>query len=270
MAADHPETLDQYLDWAHNSDIPGHRSLEVEKNYYENLTRQLVAELKGSQFWTSLVASLRDADAEREISSEFGGLLAKPVDDLPILIKPWSSVLQKCHRKNVLNRVAYFPEEPDGGWVGPTNLLESMNDLLRTTVVTRYMDGIEDVRRILETVAADTSVELMQEREARDEGYYALHVVGSIELPVDTRLWEKERRMVRFEIQVCTQIQEVIRSLTHKIYEETRARPAQPRAEWQWDSSSPLFTPSYVGHLLHYADGVILNARRDRETGSAL
>ncbi len=265
MSSEYPATLEDFLAWAQQTGIPGFARREEEKNYYENVTRVLAAELRLSEFWSQLVTALRDAHAEREISSQYGGLLAHSVDELEVLVKPWESVLQKCHRKNVLDRPDEFPAPPPGGWIGPENVLDQLNDLLRTTVTTKFMDGTEDVRKIVEQVASACGVTFEPQLEARDEGYYALHIVAKVELPCDTREWQRELRPVRFEIQVCTQIQEVIRSLTHKLYEETRCLPKQDRAEWQWDSSSPLFTPSYVGHMLHYADGVILNARRDRE-----
>ena len=62
-------------------------------------------------------------------------------------------------------------------------------------------------------------------------------------------------------MQLCTQIQEVLRLLTHDLYRKRRVEPLVPGYRWQWDCESDEFVLNYLGHMLHYADGMIMNSR---------
>ena len=102
--------------------------------------------------------------------------------------------------------------------------------------------------------------------EAREHGYYAAH----IELSFETELINIEHDAVKcrviIEIQITTQIQDVIRKLTHKYYETRRESTAvvDPGRSWQWNYNSPEFIPNYLGHLLHFVEGMIMEIR-DKE-----
>lgn len=63
------------------------------------------------------------------------------------------------------------------------------------------------------------------------------------------------------EVQLTTQLQEVLYDLTHGLYEELRIKIEEPIAPWQWDYSSPRFKPSYMGHTLHMLEAIILEVR---------
>ena len=63
------------------------------------------------------------------------------------------------------------------------------------------------------------------------------------------------------EIQVTTQIQEIIKTLLHKQYEEKRKVNTPKDYKWQWDSKSPQFIPNYLGHIVHYVEGMIIEIR---------
>ena len=64
------------------------------------------------------------------------------------------------------------------------------------------------------------------------------------------------------EIQITTQLKEVMRQLTHGQHQERRQkeRPA-PDEKWQWDHRSKEFVPNYLGHMLHYLEGMIMQVR---------
>lgn len=56
---------------------------------------------------------------------------------------------------------------------------------------------------------------------------------------------------MHLEIQVSTQLAEVITSLTHGIYEQGRnTRPVSFDGEWKWDADLRIFKPAYLGHGL--------------------
>ena len=66
------------------------------------------------------------------------------------------------------------------------------------------------------------------------------------------------------ELQLSTQLAEVITSLTHGLYEKRRAASGDDRGgNWKWDAGSPLFRSAYLGHGLHLLEGVIQTFRDD-------
>ncbi len=100
--------------------------------------------------------------------------------------------------------------------------------------------------------------------EARQEGYYAAHVYGRQEFVVPKVSLGTEQINVTAEIQITTQLQEVIRRLLHRYYEERRRAPAK-QVKWQWDHSSDEFVANYLGHILHYVEGMIMEIREKQE-----
>ena len=76
--------------------------------------------------------------------------------------------------------------------------------------------------------------------------------------------FKTEKIMVSIEIQITTQLQEVIKKLLHKYYEERRKRIEKPSVKWQWDYKSDEFSTNYLGHILHYVEGMIMDIRESR------
>jgi hypothetical protein len=71
---------------------------------------------------------------------------------------------------------------------------------------------------------------------------------------------EQTQALVEFEIQLTTQMQEVLRDLSHSFYEEKRLSQDDDR-QWKWDHKSALFRSSFMGHTLHLLEGVIVELR---------
>jgi len=63
------------------------------------------------------------------------------------------------------------------------------------------------------------------------------------------------------EFQVNTEIQDLIVDLTQKYYEERRMRLKKIGAIWQWDYKCEEFLPNYLGHIIHYIEGMIMEVR---------
>ena len=66
-------------------------------------------------------------------------------------------------------------------------------------------------------------------------------------------------------MQITTQLQEVIRKLLHKHYESRRKRTTPDELKWQWDYKSDEFSANYLGHILHYIEGMIMEVRDKQE-----
>lgn len=191
-------------------------------------------------------------------------LLAHPRSPPKVITKSWTSLVLKSWRVNVLDN-QNWPSPPDEGWITPDNWSEKVRDVIRTTVVVRYLDGVDIVRRCVRAVAKATSAAFHEDYEAREEGYYALHLTVTLPLRLIGREWEARLSTIPVEIQVCTQVQEVLRALTHRFYERSRLLSKAASAKWQWDCGCDQFVPNYLGHMLHYADGVIMNIRGQEE-----
>ena len=101
---------------------------------------------------------------------------------------------------------------------------------------------------------------------AGNDGYYAAHVYVRQSYEVPSVEFDTEHIDVTVELQVTSQLQEVIRKLLHKHFEKRRKHLDQPDIEWQWDYKSEEFATNYLGHILHYVEGMIMEVRdRDKK-----
>jgi len=105
--------------------------------------------------------------------------------------------------------------------------------------------------------------------EAREEGYYACHVYTKQEFEIPAVDWDTERVEAYIEIQITTQLQEVIRRLLHKYYEKRRMGVRDEDMKWQWDYEGDEFVANYLGHILHYVEGMIMEVRKRQKEGIA-
>jgi len=66
----------------------------------------------------------------------------------------------------------------------------------------------------------------------------------------------------QLEIQVTTQIKDVIKGLLHKYYEVSRTTSRVPSIEeMSWNYRNEEFIATYLGHILHYVEGMIIEVR---------
>ena len=73
--------------------------------------------------------------------------------------------------------------------------------------------------------------------------------------------WTSETIHFSVEVQVTTRLKEVIGTLLHSVYEVERAADMPEDADWHWDFASRTFKTNYLGHVMHYLDGMIVEAR---------
>ena len=123
------------------------------------------------------------------------------------------------------------------------------------------MDGVAFLAHRLSDLGRANAMDMTVEFEARQEGYYAAHIGARREFEVPKLTWDTERRPISVELQITTQLQEVILQLTHKFYEERRQGGGGRDLAWQWDYSSEEFVGNYLGHILHYVEGMIMEVR---------
>lgn len=181
-----------------------------------------------------------------------------------VLTKPFASFLLKTYRKNVLLN-NNWPKEPQDGWILPSNWYSKIDDIVRTLIEVKYLDGVEFMIEKIRTFCKERGSECLVFMEAREEGYYAAHLYMRRSFEVPRMTWDTEKVDVSVELQLTTQLQEVIRKLLHTYYEDVRRRARlREDVKWQWNYKSAEFAANYLGHILHYVEGMIMEVR-DRQ-----
>ncbi|MCP3778788.1 hypothetical protein [Paenibacillus sp. MZ03-122A] len=234
----------------------------TKKTYYENVTRNMHSQIESSIFWIEFDDELRKLHEQYLLDTQFELMLNLKRPELHI--KPFISYEDKLLRKNILNN-GNFPEAPDGGWLKIDESFSAIKDIIRTTYVVKYLDGVKLLAEKIKSVANELGHECTISYEARDEGYYAAHLDVAFEFEIPSLNWDTYKIKSSFEIQITTQLQEVLKKLTHSYYEIKRIQPSKDEGRiWQWDYKSEEFTVNYLGHILHYLEGMILEVRDRR------
>ncbi len=181
-----------------------------------------------------------------------------------LCVKPFDSFFSKTFRKNVSEN-ELWPDPPEGGWILPSNWYTRISDIIRTLFTVRYLDGVEFLTAKIESLCCGHGLPCQYHHEAREEGYYAVHLYTKQEFEVPRRDWDTERIDVWIEIQITSQLQELIRRLLHRYYEKRRLLAVRKDLKWQWDYTSDEFCTNYLGHILHYVEGMIMTIREKQK-----
>lgn len=257
-----PQNTDEFKEW-----LKEKHKIEISnrtETRYKSVTDKIKLDFEKSEFWLQLNKNLRLFEDEYKL--EKGYPLLMPKFEPKILIKPFESFLLKIFRKNVLNN-KNWPNEPNDGWIFPNNWFTLINDIIRTLVVVKYLDGVEFIINKIKSLCKQNTLECEAHLEAREEGYYAAHLYTKQEFEIPKVTWDTERIDVIIEIQITSQLQETIRTLLHKHYDEKRKRIGEEDIKWQWNYESDEFVTNYLGHILHYVEGMIMEIREKQKEG---
>lgn len=258
MSDNKPKYPKEYKEWLrseHKIEIDGRT-----RTHYESVTRKIKQDFESSDFWKVLKNDLREYNDKYHIDTGYD--LFEKFDRPELLIKPFDSFLLKTFRKNIRDN-KNWPQKPPGGWILPRNWFSRINDVLRTLFFVKYLDGVEFFARQLESLC-DDGLSFSKTFEAREEGYYAAHIYVRRAFEIPRVDWDTESVNCSVEIQISTQLQEVIRTMLHKYYEERRVGVHGSR-KWQWDYKSDEFAANYLGHILHYLEGMIMEVREKQK-----
>lgn len=260
--ADKPREIEDYVTWLART-----RGADVSfrnETHFNSMLPKAQRDMQESAFWTDIARRLPEYDEEYYISTGYR-LLAGPIPELQI--KSYKSFLLKTFRKNVLENTGW-PESPQGGWYLPDNWYSRINDLIRTIIVVKYLDGVEFLAGRLRALCEEHQLVCRVDFEARESGYYAAHLYVQREFEVPQFDWNTQAIPMWTEIQLTTQLQETILKLTHRFYEERRQLAQPANEKWQWNYRSDEFAANYLGHILHYVEGMIIEIR-DKQRGSS-
>lgn len=256
MRKSKPTNIESYIKWLKDEqDVVIDNRTE---NHYSAAIVKARQDIQQSPFWQSVSAEVQNWEAEYRLKTGYP-LFVRPFEEF-LLIKSYDSFLLKTFRKNILEN-KNWPNEPQSGWLKPDNWLTLVNDAIRTLFVVKYLDGVLFLRDKLEAQCTAGEIKHNVYFEAREEGYYAVHMYTSHEVEIPLVNWNTETLSIRLEIQISTQLQEVIRQLLHKHYEKVRVVSTKDKKNWQWNYQSEEFAANYLGHILHYVEGMIMDIR---------
>lgn len=250
-----PENIEEYKEW-----LVTDQKVDISKRtqvHYESVTDKARLKFSESNFWVTLLKNLSDYNAEYEIKTGYPLFIPRLIPKLEI--KSYDSFLLKTYRKNIIEN-KNWPKSPENGWIIPENWFSRVNDIIRTLIEVKYLDGVEFIISKIESHCKSNQLGCEVSLEAREDGYYAGHMYTKQEIEVPRVTWDTERIIFSVEIQITTQLQEVIRKLLHKFYEERR-KMLNPDINWKWDYKSKEFEANYLGHILHYVEGMIMEIR---------
>lgn len=252
-----PKSFEQYLEWARDYIASDFGDPRVGRLYEVNLQKSYNV-LSRHPFFAGLQAHLEVW--EREYKTVANSRLFMEQSPPELLLKPFESAVEKSFRANVLWN-ENFPDSPKHGWVTTSNLHCCFNDLVRCSIVCRFIDGPRFVTDRLMAYAKDLKLESRRYSQERDEGYYAYHFYVRFPVRLIDSNWEEELTEIEAEIQVTTQLQDVLRSLTHSFYGRSRISSDKDISKWKWDFKSNRFRVGYLSHTLHLLESIILDSR---------
>jgi hypothetical protein len=258
-----PEQKPNYEDYPvwlrQNHDVVLSRATE---NHYTAVVQQVRAGFDRCPLWLDIISGLPNLDDGYLIRRKTPLLLSHFPS---ISLKSYDSFIRKTYRKNIiLNH--NFPGAPADGWMLPPDWFSLINDIVRTRLVVRYLDGVEYLLGYIQELTQKHNITLRQDYEARLEGYYALHLYYAKSLVIPKPDFLDEQRSFQFEIQITTQIKEIIHGILHMFYEKARMIHETTERDWRWDYKSDEFVANNLGHILHYIEGTLVQVR-DRQMG---
>lgn len=262
MNNEKPKNLDEYKEW-----LKRERGVEISprtERDYDSVTSKLKRDFEESDFWVALPENLREVNDQYHQEEGYPLLLVTDRPELELKIKPFYSFFLKTFRKNILEN-GRWPDGPEDGWILPNNWYSRINDIIRTLVIVKYLDGVEFMVDKISSICRQHSMPCHSFFEAKEEGYYAAHFYTEREFEIPRPKWDTEKIIVSIEIQITTQLQEAIRILLHKYYEERRQSIGEEDIKWQWNYTSDEFVANYLGHILHYVEGMIMEIREKQK-----
>jgi hypothetical protein len=193
--------------------------------------------------WRSEYRSLRSAD-----------LLAS--FDLPDFVSKHSdSIINKLLRQHKKQKQTLQELIPDQGPPIPM-----LGDIVRTRIRCQYIDGVEFLADKLQSLGDELGVSPKRERKGSIEGYFAQHI--NIRHEVNYReAGHGNLTSIACEIQIASSMASQMWQTAHPLYEIVRSDISSPDNIWQWTPNDPRFISNQLGHMLHLADGLLVQLR---------
>jgi ppGpp synthetase/RelA/SpoT-type nucleotidyltranferase len=260
-----PQSLEEYIRWGRDS-----KTFDVgdgDRRRHRSVSLAARAQIQSAPSWTNLLMLLERTSQQYFIDTSYKMFPSDAAMRPDLDVKTFPSVLEKCFRKNAVSNPSW-PEPPREGWTTPENWFTSIHDHVRTQFIAKYLDGVEALVDAFDSYCQSSAIKYEITRHARDYGYYSIHIVMHQELEIPGKGAKTETIDFPFEVQIRTELQEIISKLTHKYYESRRLKTPNEVVDWQWKYNSEEFVPNYLGHILHYVEGMIMEVRSRPERSS--
>jgi len=263
MRDEKPDTVDDYTDWLLSARKCS--TAYLNSTYYGNVRDKMKSDFEKSTFWEDLSQNLNEYNSQYNKKSGCdlfeNGAAQYPKYVAELQVKSYDSLLEKSWRKNIINNAAW-PGEPHGGWILPEHWYAKINDIVRTRFVVTYFDGVEFLVNWIMDACNKLKVKCDPSFESKEEGYYAAHIDIHQNFEIlEPNFITTKIIPARIEIQIATRLQNCIGEVNHRAYELRRKKWERPKNGWQWQCNSNEFQINYIGHFLHYVDGILVNVR---------
>ena len=259
-----PASIEDYYAWAQRTFGTDFQAAAVRNRYEINL-QSVQNAIQNSAFFRELPDFL---ERQEEAYTRRTGYSLLTAQELRVMRKPYDSTVVKTFRVNVL-RNQRFPDPPsDDGWITPDNWYTRFDDMVRGTLVCKFLDGPRTVSQALDTYASSHGLVARHTPRSTDDGYYAFHHYTTFQVEIFDAAFQTQAASVQLEVQLTTQLQEVLRDLTHPLYEQARVTTGRRDETWKWDHDSPRFKTGYLGHTLHMIEAVIVQVRESLRTST--
>jgi len=248
-------TRDQYEAWVRKLFLQGFS--KVIENHYKEAALASLRQFEESQLWRIVRQNWAEL-GDKYYATRPHQLFAEARPPEPV-VKSFQSILDKSFRKNVLSNDKW-PDPPEGGWIlPPIDWLSRTNDVVRTCIVVKYLDGVEYLCEELQKLAESVGISCEADFEAQETGYYAVHLYPKVIVEVNDLNYQSQEITITPEIQIRTQLQDLVAPLTHPMYVRRRSHVEQSGSlKWQWQYRSLDFKLNYLTHTLHYVDGLMV------------
>ena len=249
-------SVEDYRNWLrdnHSVDLKRSRS------QYEAAARKIINDIQETNVWQELDVELFNIGQDSSIATQNNTL--GRYWNLELQTKTFESFLNKTYRSNIIYN-ENFPNAPVNGWILPNNWFSRINDIVRTMYVVKYLDGVKTASEYIMRVFSGSGHECEVEYKANDDGYYAAHVYAAFDIEIPQLDFDTNLESITVEIQITTRIQEILKDLLHTYYRKSRLNPnSEGSSHWKWEYNSAEFKTNYIGHVLHYIEGMIVDVR---------
>ena len=262
-----PQNIDEYKVWA--STNHGHEFDKRCAMWYKVATQNIFQTLEDSLL-PAIQREIESADTAYRLAVGADLFVTPEVPVLRWSIKTFESAIDKLYRTNVVwnhrwpnppASAAWTTNPGAKAWVGPYDCLQRLDDVIRTRVVCKYLDGptflSARIRDLVESMGIGCEV---GSREL-DAGYYSHHMYFDINVENIGPGLETTETRNRIELQITTQLQDVLMNLTHRFYEKDRLKLSRAERPWRWDYGTPQFKSAYLGHTLHLLEALVIEVR---------
>ena len=219
--------------------------------YWENLLENCkvwAGLVESAAFWRE-VKSNKEAWRNEYFQSTGSSLLCNPVLP-PFEAKGIRRIQEKLLESHEAKKLVFPVEGP------PVPIL---NDLVRTRISCLYIDGVEFLgSKLLETGKA-FGANPVRTREGTIDGYFAQHLTFQEDVFFGLGGGKQPVR-ITCEVQIASLLATRMWEASHPHYEIARKGEGAPE-EWQWNPKDPRFLARQLGHMIHLADGLLMQLR---------